>query len=456
MMLLLLLLLAFLTDGFAQRGKYVWFIDRVEGNWGYQDANGVEVTIALTEASPYFVISSDGRLKCRETKLTVCKLFYRPEGSPKTLGPGVALELPQLQIGKYLPLDTLDSPIGLTRARIDTAQDRTAPQNHLGGKGISGCGGNFPLIVPACGETIDPAKFTVQWPSSGVPPGIVTIILQRMDRIDFSRANIDAAKGTYTSDYFLRLQDQETDVDFKLTFEDAGMSTAIVIHVPAVTHMGRILQQQSSTARDELNPTIGLMDLALKEGMWTPAARIASQLLQETINTTLVKEYALLGTCNSNLADQKRQLYDELPRDIADKRCPDYLQTNQMSLQPTNNQPRPPRAGIALIIGNATYQELPTLSSVKMDTDEMKKALEARGFEVVRREDLTDMQAFKDALDELAKAHPMDAAETLVVYYSGHGMEFDGRVQMLGTGAPANPAAQTLRQYAMDLENFIK
>jgi hypothetical protein len=78
---------------------------------------------------------------------------------------------------------------------------------------------------------------------------------------------------------------------------------------------------------------------------------------------------------------------------------------------------------VALVIGNADYRKSPLLNPVN-DSRDIAAALRARGFAVIERANVTlaEMrQAMREFSDQIADS------EVALVYYSGHGLEVDGR-----------------------------
>lgn len=88
------------------------------------------------------------------------------------------------------------------------------------------------------------------------------------------------------------------------------------------------------------------------------------------------------------------------------------------------------RAGerVALVIGNAGYESLPPLDTPVLDAESVAKELQAAGFTVTVRRDLTQ-SAFQGALEEFREASA--GAAIAVFYYSGHGFEEEGENYLL-------------------------
>ena len=91
------------------------------------------------------------------------------------------------------------------------------------------------------------------------------------------------------------------------------------------------------------------------------------------------------------------------------------------------------RVGLALVIGNSKYvqSELP---SVDEDRRAMGRALTSLGFKVREAENLRRPLDFEEELRTFLKDEDAAPEDTLVVYFSGHGLQIEGRAYVLGTG----------------------
>jgi uncharacterized caspase-like protein len=78
---------------------------------------------------------------------------------------------------------------------------------------------------------------------------------------------------------------------------------------------------------------------------------------------------------------------------------------------------------VALVIGNAAYQQAGALTNPVNDAADMAKALTAAGFDVVLGLDL-DRRAFDSKLRDFARL--VDGADTAVLFYAGHGLQVAG------------------------------
>jgi Caspase domain len=89
------------------------------------------------------------------------------------------------------------------------------------------------------------------------------------------------------------------------------------------------------------------------------------------------------------------------------------------------------RRGIALLLGNFGYDS-GALSSVEPDLNLMAEVLQRRNFAVRKRENLDTPEDFKDAVAHFIEEVNANTDDTLIVLYSGHGMQFEGSTYMLG------------------------
>ncbi|QEN90570.1 hypothetical protein FZC33_31575 [Labrys sp. KNU-23] len=79
---------------------------------------------------------------------------------------------------------------------------------------------------------------------------------------------------------------------------------------------------------------------------------------------------------------------------------------------------------VALLIGNARYQNATTLINPPNDVNGMKAALNQAGFTVIQPENDLTRQGMVQALRSFETQ--ATAADVAVIYYSGHGMELNG------------------------------
>src|SRR5271156_627350 len=87
---------------------------------------------------------------------------------------------------------------------------------------------------------------------------------------------------------------------------------------------------------------------------------------------------------------------------------------------------------VALVVGNAGYEHADVLANTVNDAVAVSSLLKKAGFDVDERDNLGVVE-FKRAVRDFARAAAN--ADIAVVYYSGHGMGFDGRNYLIPTDA---------------------
>jgi uncharacterized caspase-like protein len=105
---------------------------------------------------------------------------------------------------------------------------------------------------------------------------------------------------------------------------------------------------------------------------------------------------------------------------------------------------------VALVLGNAAYQNVPALTNPVEDAKAVSKELEALGFEVVSGFDLTKLQT-QETIARFART--VRGADIALFFYAGHGMQVSGSNYLL----PVDAALQD--ETSLDFEavqvNFI-
>ena len=108
---------------------------------------------------------------------------------------------------------------------------------------------------------------------------------------------------------------------------------------------------------------------------------------------------------------------------------------------------------VALIIGNNDYPDnssFPDLDNCVSDANLLKRTLEAVSFKVIYAENAS-RSAMDEKLTEFETAIPKGG--TAVVYFAGHGIEFEGKNYLMGTNAQLQ-ARSRLGEESMDAETF--
>jgi len=104
---------------------------------------------------------------------------------------------------------------------------------------------------------------------------------------------------------------------------------------------------------------------------------------------------------------------------------------------------------VALVIGNAAYSvENGRLSNPVNDAKSISQRLKQLGFKVLYRSNLTDKEAMETAVEEFSGK--IGGAEIALFYYSGHGVQRNGKNYLMPTQAKINNAGQ-IRHRAMNV-----
>ncbi|MEM1432321.1 MAG: caspase family protein [Pseudomonadota bacterium] len=83
---------------------------------------------------------------------------------------------------------------------------------------------------------------------------------------------------------------------------------------------------------------------------------------------------------------------------------------------------------MALVIGNDTYAEVPSLHKAVNDAEAVAEALDAQGYRVIRQIDATRREMNRAISEFTARLQPGDTA---LIFYAGHGVEIDGENYLL-------------------------
>jgi hypothetical protein len=97
---------------------------------------------------------------------------------------------------------------------------------------------------------------------------------------------------------------------------------------------------------------------------------------------------------------------------------------------------------VALVIGNDRYANLPTLQKAVNDADAVSNTLARLGFEVILGRDL-GRQGMIDKLAEFTAR--LDAGDTALFFYAGHGVAIGGINYLVPTDMPAATAGSEVR-----------
>jgi len=467
------LLLVALPVAAPAQGRGYWLIGQVEGRWEYRVGQGGPREITGT----YDCLVPAGEVRCLEEDVRRCELRFLTD--PRS---GATRKLPvQLQqSGRWVSLKNLTPPpppvIPITTDALAAKFKRVTQAG--GSRAGSGCGGDFPLRAPVCGENVDISGLRIHWlPSADLGAGKLVILVEPVDgRSDVFRDSAPASSGEYgdarLSNFLRRIQDLNNAVDITVTvLADGGRTARRLVHVPPAARTDDYESRvKDATTPDPVLSAVGVMSLALDEGMWSRAAEEGLRLIAFAAGPPRLLEYALAGLCQSDFEEERAQLRKSLSEATYSRICrassgpaagtPDGATPGAAAPAPPPGEtagdgaPRL-RLGVALLIGNWNYWNLP-LNSVKFDLQNMEDALKAAGFKVFVRQNLMGPRQFVDALDETLRESQATPDDVLFVYYSGHGLQLDGKAQLLGTGVSATPqVAEDVRANAQSAEGLL-
>ncbi|MDA9479785.1 hypothetical protein XI03_35885 [Bradyrhizobium sp. CCBAU 65884] len=109
-------------------------------------------------------------------------------------------------------------------------------------------------------------------------------------------------------------------------------------------------------------------------------------------------------------------------------------------VQPAPSALQGPEQRVALVIGNANYQNAPQLANPDDDAQSMAQFLNSAGFEVVAATDLTQNDMLRVVQDFSAKVASRGPNTVAMVYYAGHGVQLAGENYLVPVDAKvSNP-----------------
>ena len=109
-------------------------------------------------------------------------------------------------------------------------------------------------------------------------------------------------------------------------------------------------------------------------------------------------------------------------------------------VQPASTALQGPEQRVALVIGNANYQNAPQLANPDDDAQSMAQFLNSAGFEVVSATDLTQNDMLRVVQDFSAKVASRGPNTVAMVYYAGHGVQLAGENYLVPVDAKiSNP-----------------
>ena len=460
-------------------GEPYWLIGQITGSWEYRDSPAGQ---ARELAGKYDYLLPGGEVRCLEVDVRKCELRYL--SNPRSEAT-VKLPIPIRQSGQWVRLKGLPPPppAVLSTTATGLVQKLTSHTRQGGTRAASGCGGSFPLWAPGCGENIDLSAFSIQWePLSEDSTGKLLVTVERVDGVStFFRDAPPASTGEYSSakltDFLRKLQSPNAAVDVVVTVKaDEERKAVRLVHIPPLART----KVYESRLKQVLSPDpvvrgVAVISLALDEGMWSRAGEEASRLMDLVSGSPPLLEYAMAGLCQSGFDGAKGEARKAGSEDLYNRTCaappvrpakapeavvpappPAAVAAPAGEPKPVAGPPRPnSRTGVALLIGNSEYWNTP-LTSVKKDLQGMKEALENLGFSVTVRENLRRPQEFTDALSKTLAEEKATIDDILLVYYSGHCVQIDGKSYLLGTGVSATArVVDDTKEHAQSSEGLL-
>lgn len=120
---------------------------------------------------------------------------------------------------------------------------------------------------------------------------------------------------------------------------------------------------------------------------------------------------------------------------------------------PIANLVAPAGRRVALVIGNSAYKYMPVLRNPRNDAADIEMTLKNLGFETVIALDL-DRASINGAIERFSRL--VQGASVAMVYYSGHGMQFNGKNYLLPTDANLETAADVNRYRLLPVDDLIE
>ncbi|MGC2780333.1 MAG: caspase family protein [Bradyrhizobium sp.] len=108
-----------------------------------------------------------------------------------------------------------------------------------------------------------------------------------------------------------------------------------------------------------------------------------------------------------------------------------------------------PEPRVALVIGNSSYQNAPTLDNPDKDAHAVAQLLNSAGFEVITATDLTQSEMLKVVQDFSSRVAAHGPNAVAMVYYAGHGVQLAGENYLIPIdariSAPSDLTTSTVR-----------
>jgi formylglycine-generating enzyme required for sulfatase activity len=107
-----------------------------------------------------------------------------------------------------------------------------------------------------------------------------------------------------------------------------------------------------------------------------------------------------------------------------------YAQTKDMGNPVNGKAPQGTERRVALVLGNQEYQSIGNLKNPVNDANDMAKALEDLGFEVIQGTNV-DFKGFMKSISDFK--NKLSSSDIAFFYYSGYGVSYNGQSYLLPT-----------------------
>ncbi|MGJ5046611.1 caspase family protein [Bradyrhizobium oligotrophicum] len=176
--------------------------------------------------------------------------------------------------------------------------------------------------------------------------------------------------------------------------------------------------------------------------MSVPKFRAVTSAWKSLLMSALLGLMAWVGPGSAFAAGSELDTLHTPPRALA---APSPArESNTPAAIPQGAEPR-----VALVIGNASYQNAPPLETPDNDAHAVAKLLNSAGFEVITATDLTQNEMLKVVEDFSSRVAAHGPNTVAMVYYAGHGVQLAGENYLIPIdariSAPSDLTTGTIR-----------
>jgi hypothetical protein len=351
-------------------------------------------------------------------------------------------------------------------------QDRSKPASR-DKDGPAGCGGTITLLAPVCGEAADIDSFSVEWKPVAGQSGKLTLIADPLDltstQVGSFRVLVDMSAGRFEDaslrQFFRRIQrpDAMTAVRLRL-LKSEEIGAFRILNIPSLQQDAAFKRQLSEAAVNHVFASLQQLAAAIQHKRLSLAAQAAKVLESEAKDSEELQSYALLGLCDSGYAERRESLRAQLSsagiNGLCDNRAAEDSAFIAAAARPpagndTQTGGNKPRLGVAVLIGNSDYPN-DNLDAVRNDIEGMEEALTALGFETATLRNLDSADDFRKNIAHLLQQKKAASDDIVLIYYSGHGMQVNGKSYLLGVNyAKAGAKEAAAFSHAMSLNDLV-